>query len=89
MTTSGYTEPVLSVRDLAISFNTGQGECVLLRDASFEVKRGEVLGIVGESGSGKSITALSLMGLLPAGGRVSHGEAWFEGQDLFTLSPRQ
>lgn len=89
MMATGHNEPVLSVRDLAISFKTEQGERILLRDASFEVKRGEVLGIVGESGSGKSITALSLMGLLPVSGRVSHGEAWFEGQDLFTLSPRQ
>ncbi|HHV41832.1 MAG TPA: ABC transporter ATP-binding protein [Clostridiaceae bacterium] len=83
------TEPILSVRGLEITFKTDQGDRVFLRDASFDIRPGEVLGIVGESGSGKSITALSVMGLLPVSGLVSKGEAWFEGQDLFALSPRQ
>jgi peptide/nickel transport system ATP-binding protein len=62
---------VLSVNDLTVSF----GSSVVLKDFSFELFRGESLGIVGESGSGKSISALSLMGLLPKGATIDRGTA--------------
>ena len=80
--------PLLSVRNLRTVFGTMQGEVTAVDDVSFDVVPGEVLGIVGESGSGKSVTALSIMGLLPQPpGRVAGGEILFEGRDLLKLSP--
>ena len=82
-------EKLLSVRNLRTVFGTGSGELVAVDDVSFDVAAGEVVGLVGESGSGKSVTALSIMGLLPQPpGRVASGEIRFDGRDLLQLSPR-
>ncbi len=81
--------PILQVRNLRTVFGSERGEIVAVDDVSFDVGRGEVLGIVGESGSGKSVTALSIMGLLPQPpGRVAGGAIMFEGEDLLKLGPR-
>ncbi len=81
------TPPLLSVRGLRIEFGTDQGPARAVDDLSFDLNAGEVLGIVGESGSGKSVTALSIMGLLPTPpGRVTAGEILFEGEDLLRKS---
>ena len=81
------TPPLLSVRNLRTVFGTMQGEVTAVDDVSFDVAPGEVLGIVGESGSGKSVTALSIMGLLPQPpGRVAGGEILFGGRDLLKIS---
>ena len=81
------TPPLLSVRGLRIEFGTDQGPAKAVDDLSFDLSAGEVLGIVGESGSGKSVTALSIMGLLPTPpGRVTAGEILFEGEDLLRKS---
>ena len=57
---------MLEVKNLSVSFSTGEGGCnQAVEDVSFSLAPGEVLGIVGESGSGKSVTALSVLGLLP------------------------
>jgi oligopeptide transport system ATP-binding protein len=77
--------PVLSVRDLATSFFSQRGEVQAVRGVSFDVFPGEVLGIVGESGSGKSITAMSILRLLKASGRIKSGSVHFDGQDLIAL----
>ena len=78
--------PLLSVRNLRTVFGTAQGEVTAVDDVSFDVAPGEVLGIVGESGSGKSVTALSILGLLPQPpGRVAAGEILFEGRDLLKI----
>ena len=82
--------PLLSVRGLKIEFGTDQGPAKAVDDLSFDLSAGEVLGIVGESGSGKSVTALSIMGLLPVPpGRVTGGQILFEGSDLLRKSPSE
>src|SRR5918994_7643049 len=83
-------ENILQVRDLEISFNTYAGEVQAVRGVSFDLRRGETLAIVGESGSGKTVTAKSLLRLLPeANTTIKGGEAIFEGQDLLKLSEQQ
>jgi oligopeptide/dipeptide ABC transporter ATP-binding protein len=82
--------PLLSVRGLRTLFRTEDGEVAAVDDVSFDVAAGEVLGIVGESGSGKSVTALSIMGLVPRPpGRIAAGEVWFDGENLLTLPERR
>ncbi len=82
------SETVLSVEHLAVSFDTPWGEVPGVRDVSFELGRGEALGIVGESGSGKSVTCRSILGLLPPNARMS-GRITVEGADVAELSPRE
>ena len=82
------SESILTVKDLETSFFTHVGEVQAVRKVSFDVRRGEVLGIVGESGSGKSVTLMSVMQLLQSPGRIKGGEVWFEGKDLTRLSDR-
>lgn len=79
--------PLLSVRGLSIEFDSPSGPLRAVDDVSFDVRRGETIGLVGESGSGKTTTVLGLMRLLPPGGRVVHGEVRFDGRDLLALSP--
>ena len=78
--------PLLEVRDLGVRFTTRDGQVTVLDDVSFTLERGERISFVGESGCGKSMTALALMGLLPAMGRVSGGMIGFKGEDLVTAS---
>ena len=75
---------LLSLRDLCVTLETPEGPAPILQDVSFDLAAGGSLGIVGESGCGKSMTALAVMGLLPARARVS-GAIVFEGQDLLSL----
>jgi oligopeptide/dipeptide ABC transporter ATP-binding protein len=83
-------EPILSIRDLTVEFDTEDGVVHAVTGVSYDLYPGEVLGIVGESGSGKSVSMLSVLGLIPAPpGRVLSGEAIFEGQDLLKLSSRK
>jgi oligopeptide/dipeptide ABC transporter ATP-binding protein len=78
---------LLSVANLTTTFRTGSGAAAAIEDISFELQEGEILGIVGESGSGKSVTALTIMGLLPTPpARVAGGSVVFENQDLLRLS---
>ncbi|HZV49651.1 MAG TPA: ABC transporter ATP-binding protein [Candidatus Dormibacteraeota bacterium] len=79
--------PLLEVRDLQVRFLTEEGEVRAVEGVSFNLQEGEILGIVGESGCGKSMTALSIMGLVPEPGRVTGGEIRFKGRDLLTLAP--
>jgi oligopeptide/dipeptide ABC transporter ATP-binding protein len=80
---------LLSVQRLRVVFAAGGGEVAAVDDVSFALEEGEVLGIVGESGSGKSVTALSIMGLLPKPpARVAAGSMSFAGENLLALGQR-
>jgi oligopeptide/dipeptide ABC transporter ATP-binding protein len=82
------SDPILEVRDLVTTFDTDAGRLTAVDRVSFQVRRGRTLGIVGESGCGKSVTALSIMRLLPQPmGRIAGGQVLFEGRDLTTLAP--
>ena len=74
--------PLLEIRDLAITFNTSNGDVNAVRNAHLTIMPGETVAIVGESGSGKSTTALAAIGLLPANGRVSGGQILLDGEDI-------
>jgi peptide/nickel transport system ATP-binding protein len=80
--------PLLSVSDLHVTLQTAAGALAALRGVSFEIERGQTLGLIGESGCGKSMTALALMGLLPAGATVQ-GAVQFDGMELTTLDEAQ
>jgi oligopeptide/dipeptide ABC transporter ATP-binding protein len=82
-------EQLLSVRDLRVQFWTRRGTVHAVNGVSFDVARGETLGIVGESGCGKSVTSLALLGILPRAGRVVAGTATFAGRELLHLSDRE
>jgi peptide/nickel transport system ATP-binding protein len=78
---------LLEVSNLTTVFAPARGEIKAIEDVSFSLEEGEVLGIVGESGSGKSVTALTIMGLLPQPpGRVAGGSILFAGEELTRLS---
>ncbi|MEO1527325.1 MAG: ABC transporter ATP-binding protein [Planctomycetota bacterium] len=82
--------PVLRVDDLQVSFKTDDARVRAVRGVSFDVHRGETVGLVGESGSGKSVTNLALMGLVPKPpGSIDGGRVVYDGRDLLTLKERQ
>jgi len=76
--------PLLDVRNLSIEFVTAQGILTAVRDVSFHIGAGEVLGLVGESGSGKSVSALAILRLLPPQARI-RGSIQFRGKELLAL----
>ncbi len=82
--------PLLSIEDLAISFETDEGVVDVIDGVSIDLEEGETLGLVGESGCGKSVTALAVMGLLPKpAGRITGGAIRFQDQDLTQLSSEE
>ena len=88
MTSDDHTDSLLKVKELSVSFSTDEGEVEALDAVDFEVKHGQTLGLVGESGCGKSVTALSVMRLLPRPiGKITGGSIHFGGMDLLKLSP--
>ncbi len=85
-----HDEVILDVRDLRTYFNTDDGIVKAVDGVSFDLRRGETLGIVGESGCGKSVTNLSIMKLIPSPpGRIMGGKAFFRGEDIFAMSDEQ
>ncbi len=81
---------LLRVNDLKTFFDTDEGEVHAVDGVSFDVERGKTLGIVGESGCGKSMTAFSILRLIPQpAGRVAGGEIWYRNQNLLKLSDPQ
>jgi oligopeptide/dipeptide ABC transporter ATP-binding protein len=77
---------LLQIRDLRTSFYTRDGVVKAVDGVSFEVRRGEVLGLVGESGCGKSVTSLSILRLVAPPGKIDGGEILFEGRNLLDLT---
>ena len=82
-------KPLLDVQGLNIAFAKGKKLIQRTEDVHFQVYPGEIVSIVGESGCGKSISALSLLGLLGRQGRVTGGNAMFQGQNLLTMTEKQ
>jgi microcin C transport system ATP-binding protein len=79
--------PLLSIRDLSVAFGRAERDILAVDRASFDIEKGETVALVGESGSGKSVTALSIMKLLPyPAARHPCGTIAFKGQDLLSLS---
>ncbi|ACZ37827.1 ABC transporter ATP-binding protein [Sphaerobacter thermophilus] len=83
-------EPLLEVRNLRTQFFTQDGVVKAVDDVSFHIMPGETLGVVGESGCGKSITAMSIMRLIPSPpGKIVSGEILFEGEDILKMSDEE
>jgi len=80
---------LLAVSHLTTVFDQSAGAVTAVDDVSFDIRAGETLGLVGESGSGKSVTALSLMRLVQAPGRIAGGSIRFKDRDLLALSERE
>ena len=82
--------PLLEVRDLKVQFRQRRGRLTAVDEVSFSIHEKETLGIVGETGCGKSITALSILGLVPSPpGEIVGGQILFEGEDLLKKSERE
>ncbi len=79
-------EKILEVRDLVVEFNTDRGRITAVKGVNLDVYKGKTLGVVGESGSGKSVTALSIMGLIPnPPGKIINGSIKYRGEELTTI----
>ncbi len=85
MTSENTAVPVLQVKDLTMHYQTRQGTVKAVDGISFELARGEVLGLVGESGCGKTSIAVTLMKLLPDNALIIKGQVLLDGQDLMTM----
>ncbi|MGN7870838.1 Glutathione import ATP-binding protein GsiA [Paracoccus haematequi] len=79
------TSPILDVQNLRTEFRSGDGWQAAVHDLSMQIHANETLAVVGESGSGKSVTALSILRLLPPGARIAQGNIRFDGRDLTKL----
>jgi len=83
------TEPVLSVRNLQVEFLTRRVILRAIDGVSFDIAKGEVLGVVGESGAGKSVTGLAVIGLIDPPGRIAGGEIRLSGRRIDHLPPEE
>jgi peptide/nickel transport system ATP-binding protein len=81
--------PVLEVRNLRVEFPTRRGTLLALDDISFQIERGEILGVVGESGAGKSLTGAAIIGLLEPPGRIAGGQVLLDGKRIDNLPYEQ
>ena len=88
-TATAIDAALLSVQGLTVGFGRGHDRVTALQDITFALRRGETLALVGESGSGKSLTALSIMGLLPPGATVASGQVVLDEHDLLRRTRRE
>jgi peptide/nickel transport system ATP-binding protein len=82
-------DTLLSVKDLEVTFALRAGSFQAVKGVSFDLKKGERLGLVGESGAGKSITGFSIINLISAPGRITGGSVLFDGRDMTRLTPEE
>jgi len=82
-------DPILNVKELSTSFKTERGVVTAVDGVSFDLSKGEILGVVGESGCGKSATAQSILRLYDEKQTIHKGEVWFEGQELLGMRPSE
>ena len=82
-------EPVLSVSGLTVVYPGDGADIVAVRDVSFDLRRGEILGLIGESGAGKSTVAAAILGLVDAPGRIASGRVALDGEDLAAAAERR
>src|SRR4030095_7430156 len=83
-------KPLLEVRDLSVAFETTRGDVRPVRDVSIDIYPGQTHAVVGESGCGKSVTAMSVLRLIPSPpGKVLGGRVMFDGRNLLDLSERE
>jgi peptide/nickel transport system permease protein len=80
--------PLLSIEDLSVSFTRANSPVLAVDGVSLDIREGEAVGLVGESGCGKTVTALSILGLLPGTGAIESGRIMFEGTDLVALEEK-
>ena len=84
------TQPILELKNLVTTFQTGEGELRAVDEVTFDIREGETVGLVGESGCGKSVTSLSVLRLVPSPpGKIASGEILFQGQNLVGLSEKE
>lgn len=83
---NGGATPILSIRDLRVEFVLRRGLLTAIDGVSFDLAKGEVLGVVGESGAGKSVTGAAIIGLIDPPGRIAAGEVRLAGERIYTLS---
>ena len=83
-------QPLLSIRDLSVTFSVDEGDVHAVSGVSYDIEEGKTLAVVGESGCGKSVTALSVLGLIPQPpGKITSGQILFNGQELLKATPAQ
>ncbi|MFH1562046.1 MAG: ABC transporter ATP-binding protein [Nitrospirota bacterium] len=80
---------ILEIKDLKVHYKTSKGELKAVDGVSFELKKGESLGLVGESGCGKTSVAMAIMKLLPTNARIISGQILFKGEDLVPMTEKQ
>jgi len=85
----GSKRPFLEVKDLRVHFPTADGLVKSVDGLSFELERGEILGIVGESGSGKSVTSLAILGLHKGSNAIETGEIWLDGREIVAATEEE
>ncbi len=85
-----FNDKLVTIQGLSVEFYTEEGIARVVQDVSFNIERGQCYALVGESGCGKSVTALSIMRLIPdPPGRVTAGTVYFNGRDIYKLSEKQ
>src|SRR5262249_14258737 len=82
-------DTLLSIEGLTVTFPSPNGPVRVVEDVSFDIGEGEALGVVGESGCGKTVTAMSILGLLPGEGEIASGRITLDGRDLTSLSEQE